>query len=119
MPVCSKRLHLPDGRQSDGLVLGGLAVLDDIEDGIAAKPTTFAFVTTLAVGLVIKPGSDQVCPRFLHVARVSVANNPRSAIGASVRFWLTMGGGRDHALLSGTRGLERLSPGCRNVWADA
>lgn len=70
----SERLHLSDGGQSDRLVFGDLAVLDDIEDGVTAKPAAFAFVATLALCAVVKPGSDKVGVRFPHVASVYAAN---------------------------------------------
>lgn len=56
-------------------MLGGLAMLNDIEDGITAKPPPFALIAALALSAVVKPESDKVGLRFPHVASVYAANN--------------------------------------------
>ena len=65
-------------------MFGDFAVLNDIEQGIPAKPATFALVTTLALCPVIEPGNDQVRLWTVHLARVAIANTYRMRIGIFV-----------------------------------
>jgi hypothetical protein len=69
----SESLHLPDRGQSNRLVLGELTMLNDVEHGITAKPASFALIAALALGPVVKPGSDQVGVRTVHVATLDAA----------------------------------------------
>lgn len=72
----SERLHLVLAcGQSDRLVLGDLTVIDDIEDGVPAKPAAFALVTALALCAVVKPARDEVRLWTAHVAKLMAAKD--------------------------------------------